>query len=100
MIRAVPEASATFGPRPHGVMHKYVAIAADHSTMVKFAHNSDPHYTIVRERLSECVRKASRTQHGLPDRPLAGEQDTPEGEVSSRTMVSMLLGLRLDNDGG
>ncbi|KAI5855156.1 hypothetical protein BZA05DRAFT_349757, partial [Tricharina praecox] len=48
MIRAVPEASATFGPRPHGVMHKYVAIAADHSTMVKFAHNSDPHYTIVR----------------------------------------------------
>jgi hypothetical protein len=31
---------------------------ADHSTMVKYCDNYDPHYITVRDRLCECVKKA------------------------------------------
>jgi hypothetical protein len=35
-----------------------IPIDADHSTMVKFSGNCDPHYIAVRDRLYECVKKA------------------------------------------
>jgi hypothetical protein len=35
-----------------------IPIDGDHSTMVKFSDNHDPHYITVRDRLYECVKNA------------------------------------------
>jgi hypothetical protein len=35
-----------------------IPIDADHSAMVKFSDNYDPHYIAVRDRLYECVKRA------------------------------------------
>jgi hypothetical protein len=35
-----------------------IPIDADHSAMVKFSDNYDPHYIAVRDKLYECVKRA------------------------------------------
>jgi len=57
MVRVVTRESATFA-LPTEPIHMQLGIDADHSSMVKFADNSDHHYIRVRDRLSECVRNA------------------------------------------
>ena len=54
-----------------------IPIDADHSAMVKFPDNSDPHYITVRDRLYECVKKAP----GIIENRLArGAQSVSLGE--------------------
>jgi len=60
MVRVVTSDSATWA-LPTDAIHMQIPIDADHSTMVKFPDNSDPHYITVRDRLYECVKKAPST---------------------------------------
>jgi hypothetical protein len=57
MIRMVTSDSATWA-LPTEAIHAQIPIDADHSAMVKYCDNHDPHYIAVRDRLYECVKKA------------------------------------------
>jgi hypothetical protein len=57
MVRMVTSDSATWA-LPTEPIHMQIPIDADHSTMVKFSDNYDPHYIAVRDRLYECVKRA------------------------------------------
>jgi hypothetical protein len=43
---------------PTEAIHMQIPIDADHSAMVKFSDNYDPHYITVRDRLCEYVKNA------------------------------------------
>ena len=43
---------------PTEAIHMQIPIDSNHSNMVKFSDNYDPHYITVRDRLYECVKRA------------------------------------------
>jgi hypothetical protein len=57
MVRMVTPDSATWA-LPTEAIHMQIPIDADHSTMVKYSDNYDPHYITVRDRLYKCVKNA------------------------------------------
>ncbi|KAI5841718.1 hypothetical protein BZA05DRAFT_344772 [Tricharina praecox] len=57
MIRVVTQDSATYA-LPTDPIHMQLGIDADHLSMVKFTDPFDHRYSIIRERLSQCVAKA------------------------------------------
>ena len=57
MARMVTFDSATWA-LPTEAIHMQIPIDTDHSTLVKYCDNHDPHYITVRVRLYECVKKA------------------------------------------
>jgi hypothetical protein len=57
MVRMVTRGSATWA-LPTEAIHMQIPIDADHSTMVKYSDNYDPHYITVRDRLYRCVKSA------------------------------------------
>jgi hypothetical protein len=57
MVRMVTSDPATWA-LPTEAIHMQIPIDAEHSAIVKFSDNYDPHYIAVRERLYECVKRA------------------------------------------
>ena len=57
IVRMVTSESATWA-LPTEAIHMQIPIDADHSNMVKYSDNHDPHYITVKVRLCECVKKA------------------------------------------
>jgi hypothetical protein len=74
MMRMVTSDSATCA-LPTEPIHMQIPIDADHSTMVKFSDNYDPHYITVRDRLYECVKRAP----GIIENRLARGASVGEG---------------------
>jgi hypothetical protein len=74
MVRMVTSDSATWA-LPTEAIHMQIPIDADHSTMVKFSDNYDPHYITVRDRLYECVKRAP----GIIENRLARGASVGEG---------------------
>jgi hypothetical protein len=57
MIRMVASDSAIWVLLTEAI-HMQIPIDADHSTIVKYSDNYDPHYITVRDRLYKCVKNA------------------------------------------
>jgi len=55
----VTQESATWFMSEEDV-HNQIAIAADHSSLVKFTGRTDPNYLMVREKLRELIKKAPK----------------------------------------
>ncbi|KAF8241213.1 hypothetical protein K440DRAFT_592033, partial [Wilcoxina mikolae CBS 423.85] len=55
-VRMVTQESATWF-MPEEDVHNQIAIAADHSSLVKFTGRADPNYLEVRQKLKELVKK-------------------------------------------